>query len=768
MTPKVFVSIATYNEKDNIEKLIRQIFGLGVENLSAVIIDDNSPDGTAQIVENLKNEFPALSLIKRSGKLGYGSAHVAGFQKALANGADIVISMDADFSHDPKVIPELISSIEQGNDVVIGSRKVKGGELVGWSPWRKFASAGAMLMSQVILGIQTNDLTSGFRAYRRAVLEKIDLSKIKSDGYSFLEELLYLVEKIGFKIKEIPIVFLDRRLGQSKLSKKEIFKFFITIFRIKFNSIKNFKLNLENSTLILLGLSFFIGIWHAFPLLKVIGDEMYFVGGVLRAMENFSFLPAVDDVPYGTITYYLNYFLIAGWVLILLPFFKFNLTELKDFLVQNPQVIYIVIRLLSALLGLVYLWLFNKIFKKEIKDFRIRIFLLILLFTNMITMLFLHTGKMWVLSILLVLLSFYYLYRALSYKDEITQTALVQRSLFLSILFSFLAVANFPLNAFALVNIPLIFIFFRQRPDLLFKSLKYILIGLAVFGLIILSNFESIKNQILSIFADYHPLTSREAIELSDFGLAQSVVFNLKRLFLFFPLLILTLLLVIKDKVRNKQLFIMGVIYFSAYLSVLISVGTWSEDLYFYIRRLFPLGFFFILIIASFNIKFKKIFYPIALVSLIYFGMSLYFLSVPTTFNQAYNWVSNHLNQEKVVIINEVGTIDLPKNKQSYLLVQDYFCASKCQNVVENDLNSYFKPLIIDKYTQGDVPIPDGADIYYLKLDPQDPQSYELIARFGNNVGQGFAVDGRMANYFDLDFFRIKNFGADIFIYKGL
>ena len=234
MNNKIFISIATYNEKENIEKLIRDIFGLNIENFSIIIIDDNSPDGTGVIVENLKKEFPTLYLISRSGKLGYGSASIAGFKKALAHGAEIIISLDADFSHNPRVIPELIRAIEEGNDVVIGSRRVRGGEVIGWSLWRKFASAGAMLTAQIILGIKTKDLTSGFRAYRRNVLEKINLDTIKSNGYSFLEELIYLVEKNDFRIKEVPITFVDRRFGQSKLSKKEIIKFFITIFRIKF------------------------------------------------------------------------------------------------------------------------------------------------------------------------------------------------------------------------------------------------------------------------------------------------------------------------------------------------------------------------------------------------------------------------------------------------------------------------------------------------------------------------------------------------------
>ena len=231
----IYISIATYNEKDNIEKLIRKIFSLNMPDLNVVIVDDDSPDGTSEIVNGLKQEFSNLNLIKRSGKLGYGSAHIAGFKMAIDKDAKIIISMDADFSHNPDVIPLLINSINNGNDVSIGSRRINGGKIIGWNLWRKFCSAGAMLTSQIILGIKTRDLTSGFRAYNSKVFDKVVLDDIKSDGYSFLEELIYKIEKNNFKIEEIAIVFEDRKFGKSKLSKKEIIKFFITIFKIKFS-----------------------------------------------------------------------------------------------------------------------------------------------------------------------------------------------------------------------------------------------------------------------------------------------------------------------------------------------------------------------------------------------------------------------------------------------------------------------------------------------------------------------------------------------------
>ncbi len=235
---KPFVSIATYNESHNIERLIRGIFELSVQNLNIVIIDDNSPDGTAKIVENLQNEFPLLHLITRNGKSGYGGAHVRGFKYALEHDAEIIISMDADFSHDPAMIPELVRELQNGCDMVVGSRRVENGKVVGWNFWRKFCSKGAMMLSKALLGIKTKDLTSGFRAYHNEVLSRINLDGVLSDGYSFLEEMVYWVETAGFEVKEVPITFHDRQFGKSKLSKLEIVKFFINIFKLKYSTMR--------------------------------------------------------------------------------------------------------------------------------------------------------------------------------------------------------------------------------------------------------------------------------------------------------------------------------------------------------------------------------------------------------------------------------------------------------------------------------------------------------------------------------------------------
>ncbi len=230
---KKIIIIPTYNEADNLSKLIQQIFNLAIKDLFIIVVDDNSTDGTGDIADRLSHSYP-LEVIHRQGKLGLGSAYVAGFKRAYNLGADIVFEMDADFSHNPKDVPRLIHQIEKGYDVAIGSRRIKGGNVKGWNWRRNLESQLAMNFARIILGLKTRDITAGFRAYRVSVLKQIDLDSISAGSYAFQEEMIYLCEKKSFKIKEIPVIFIDRQFGKSKLGIKDIIEFFITIFKLKF------------------------------------------------------------------------------------------------------------------------------------------------------------------------------------------------------------------------------------------------------------------------------------------------------------------------------------------------------------------------------------------------------------------------------------------------------------------------------------------------------------------------------------------------------
>lgn len=214
------VIIPTYNEKENIENIIRAVFSLE-HRFDILIIDDGSPDGTANIVKNLMAvEFKdRLHLVERQGKLGLGTAYIAGFKWALEHGYEYIFEMDADFSHDPNDVPRLYKACaEDGADVAIGSRYVTGVNVVNWPMGRVLMSYYASKYVRIVTGIPVHDTTAGFKCYRRRVLETIDLDAIRFKGYAFQIEMKFTAYKLGFKIKEVPVIFVNRQLGTSKMS----------------------------------------------------------------------------------------------------------------------------------------------------------------------------------------------------------------------------------------------------------------------------------------------------------------------------------------------------------------------------------------------------------------------------------------------------------------------------------------------------------------------------------------------------------------------
>jgi dolichol-phosphate mannosyltransferase len=224
------IIIPTYNERENIQLLVEGIIGLGLGS-EIVIVDDNSPDGTGQLVDELAGQHPGLHAIHRPGKLGLGTAHIAGMKAALARDIPLILTMDADFSHHPRYIPALVDALAEV-DVVIGSRYAPGGGTRYCTLPRKALSRGANLFARTVLGLRAGDATAGFRGYRRPVLESIPLDEIVSNGYSFLIEMLYHCQQQGWRIGEVPIVFENRQRGASKISKTEILRAMQTVLRL--------------------------------------------------------------------------------------------------------------------------------------------------------------------------------------------------------------------------------------------------------------------------------------------------------------------------------------------------------------------------------------------------------------------------------------------------------------------------------------------------------------------------------------------------------
>lgn len=232
---KTLVIIPTYNEIENIKKIIDQVLELDPD-LNILVVDDNSPDGTGEYVKQVTEENARVKLIQREGKLGLGTAYVEGFNYMLSNGYEVVVQMDADFSHDPAVILQMLDEIKD-SDLVIGSRYIKGVNVINWPMQRLLLSYFANKYTKIVTGLPVKDATGGYKCFRRKVLESIDLDSIHSNGYSFQIEMNFKAWKKGFKIKEIPIIFYERTEGTSKMSKKIVREAVFMVWKLRFQSL---------------------------------------------------------------------------------------------------------------------------------------------------------------------------------------------------------------------------------------------------------------------------------------------------------------------------------------------------------------------------------------------------------------------------------------------------------------------------------------------------------------------------------------------------
>jgi dolichol-phosphate mannosyltransferase len=216
---RAVVCLPTYNERENLEPMLRALGVVIGPDDRVLVVDDNSPDGTGRIADRLAQELPFVDVLHRERKEGIGRAYLAAFPRALAAGAEYVLEMDCDFSHDPALVPRLIETCAAGADLALGSRYVPGGATVAWSPIRRLISRGGSLYARLVLGVPVRDLTGGFKCFRRSVLETVDLESVTTNGYAFQIELTYRALRKGFRVVEVPITFADREVGGSKMSR---------------------------------------------------------------------------------------------------------------------------------------------------------------------------------------------------------------------------------------------------------------------------------------------------------------------------------------------------------------------------------------------------------------------------------------------------------------------------------------------------------------------------------------------------------------------
>ena len=235
MTKRILIVTPTYNERDNLRGFLANLFDV-LPSAHCLIVDDNSPDGTGELADELASKDDRVKVMHRAEKLGLGSAYLAAFQQGLRDGYDVLVEMDTDHSHDPRYLPAMVTELEAGGDLVIGSRNVPGGGVEGWGLGRHFLSKGGSLYSRAILGVSVHDLTSGFKMFRREVLEAIDLPGVHSEGYSFQIELTYRALRKGFRVREVPIIFVDRRAGASKMSRRVFAEAVLVVPRLRLDA----------------------------------------------------------------------------------------------------------------------------------------------------------------------------------------------------------------------------------------------------------------------------------------------------------------------------------------------------------------------------------------------------------------------------------------------------------------------------------------------------------------------------------------------------
>lgn len=232
MASDTLVIVPTYNERENLEALATEVLAR-LPSADLLVVDDNSPDGTGALAEALRAREPRIEVLHRPGKLGLGTAYLAGFRHGLARGYDYLVEMDCDFSHDPQYLPALIERARAGADLVLGSRYVAEGGTRNWSWSRRAISRGGNLYARAVLGLPIEDLTGGFKCFRRAVLEQVGLDEVRSEGYAFQIELTYRAWRRGFRIEELPIIFVDRRVGQSKMSRRIVGEAVWMVWRVR-------------------------------------------------------------------------------------------------------------------------------------------------------------------------------------------------------------------------------------------------------------------------------------------------------------------------------------------------------------------------------------------------------------------------------------------------------------------------------------------------------------------------------------------------------
>lgn len=520
----------------------------------------------------------------------------------------------------------------------------------------------------------------------------------------------------------------------------------------------------EDLAVIILGASFFVGVWYAFPMVNTITDVWAFGGGVLRAMEAGTLFPG-SDVAYGTVSFYQNYAAMAIALVAALPFYGFDIEALKTALVLNPAYTLMVSRLVSALSAVVLLAFVYRFLRSRVDSSWWRLALLALSFGNVLATLLVRSGKMWVLSIGLCVISFMYLHRALT---EERPSGKPGSSSFISILTASLAVANFTFAGLFLINIPILLLAFPKTKETFVRITSMAAGGVCLVLVFFAMNAENTVRQ-LSEFVI--PLLDPSAQVVAEaharLTFLQSLAVNGRQAAEAFPLLLLALLPALLGGVRDRLLAHLSLLYGALYIIAVAVVFRTDHGLALNIRHIFPLGFFLMFFLAAHRPPARLIAILFLLAGFAVYAYTLILLSIPTTYNQAYDFVSERYGSANIRIEERIFELTLPMNKASYGLYDVGSCGSTCAHMRRAGQDIGFRPVV----TTG-----ESAPALIAALPPPDLRIVELaidgctpVARFGNTVAdhEVFDIDINLGRMLMPAFYRLDRLGKNVYIYDG-
>jgi hypothetical protein len=517
----------------------------------------------------------------------------------------------------------------------------------------------------------------------------------------------------------------------------------------------------EDFTLALFGASFFIGIWYAFPMVNTVTDVWPFGGGVLRAIEAHTLLPGYG-VAYGTLSFYQNYLLMVIALGLGLLFFGFDAAALKTALILNPSYSLLVPRIASALTAMFLLVIVYRFLKIHVHSIWWRLALIVLAFGNVLTVLLTRSGKMWMLSIGLGVISFIYLYRALT---EEAKTGEPARSSFISILAAFLATANFSFAAVFLINIPIL-LYAMPRTLVSIRRLAFPVVAGAVAFLVFFAlNAGNTITQVSGFVTQFFAGTN--AADAPQLSVLASLMVNVRQAIEAFPLLLLAVIPVLRYGVKDVLLARLSVLYIVIYILALSLIFRADHGLALNVRHIFPLCFFIVFLIAAFRPPARWISISFLVIGLIVYGYTLTLLSIPTTYNVAYDFIEERYGNQEMRIDEYIFELTLPMNKSSYGLYATSSCGSTCAHMRTLPSDIAFRPIVVtgdsDPATVAELPQAD------LLIVERAIEGCMPVARLGNDVPDDgiFDIDINLGRMTLPSFYRLHQLGKNIYIYEG-